>query len=254
MSATGKKLQEARALLSPVLGEGRRLTHCPLGHVAVDSALHGGLVRGALHEIFAGDASASGFTICAAQRANAGKRMLWVAQDFSAIEQGALSPCGLAELGIDPKRLFLLRAADAADALRAGVDALSCSGLGVVIMELIGNPKVLDLVASRRLVLAAQQKNVTAFLLRQAAVAEPSAAQTRWQIRSLPSAATHDWGMPRFDAELVRNRQGETGHWVMEWSCDDGVFRKPDDQAAHSGAVVRTSADGSLAAALRIAG
>jgi protein ImuA len=254
MSITGKKLQEARALLSPVLGEGRRLTHCALGHADADSILRGGLVRGALHEIFAGDASASGFAACAAQRMNAGKRMLWIAQDFSAIEHGAVSPSGLAELGIDPARLFLLRAADAADALRAGVDALSCSGLGAVIMELIGNPKVLDLVASRRLVLAAQNKNVTAFLLRHDVASEPSAAQTRWQIRSLPSTATHDWGMPRFEAALVRNRQGETGHWVMEWSCDDGVFRKPGDQAAHHGAVVRASADGSLAAALRIAG
>ena len=254
MSITGKKLQEARALLSPVLGGGRRQMHCPLGYADADSVLHGGLVRGALHEIFAGDASASGFTICAAQRTNAGKRMLWIVQDFSALEHGALSPCGVAELGIDPARLFLLRAANAEDALRAGADALSCSGLGVVIMELSGNPKVLDLVASRRLVLAAQNRNVTAFLLRHEAASEPSAAQTRWQIRSLPSAATHEWGMPRFDAELVRNRQGETGHWVMEWSCDDGVFRKPDDQAAHIGAMARAPADGSLAAASRIAG
>src|SRR6476660_6868785 len=101
MSSTGKKLQEARALLSPVLGEGRCVTHCPLGHADADSVLHGGLARGALHEVFARDASASGFTICAAQRMNAGKRMLWIAQDFSAIEHGALSPNGLAELGID---------------------------------------------------------------------------------------------------------------------------------------------------------
>jgi protein ImuA len=253
MSLASKRLQETRALLSP-LGEGRRLTHCPLGHVDADAVLRGGLVRGALHEVFAGDAGGSGFALCAAQRMSVNKRMLWIAQDFSAIEYGALSPNGLAELGIDPARFFLLRAADAADALRAGVDALSCSGLGVVIMELIGNPKVLDLVASRRLVLAAQNRNVTAFLLRHDAASEPSAAQTRWQIRSLPSAATHEWGMPRFEAVLVRNRQGETGHWVMEWSCDDAVFRKPDDQAAHPGVVVRAPANRSPAAALRVAG
>jgi protein ImuA len=254
MSTASKRLQEARTLLRPVLDEGRCLTHCPLGHAEADSVLHGGLVRGALHEVFARDASASGFTICAAQRSNAGKRILWIVQDFSAIEHGAVSPSGLAELGIDPARFFLLRAADAADALRAGVDALSCSGLGAVIMELIGNPKVLDLVASRRLVLAAQNKSITAFLLRHDAASEPSAAQTRWQIRSLPSAAVQDWGMPRFEAALVRNRQGETGHWVMEWNCDDGVFRKAVDQAAHHGAVVRAPADGPAAAALRVAG
>jgi protein ImuA len=119
-------------------------------------------------------------------------------------------------------------------------------------MEITGNPKILDLVASRRLTLAAQHKNVTAFLLRQSAEAEPSAAQTRWQIRTSRSARADDWGMPRFDAALVRNRQGETGHWVMEWSCDDGAFRKP--AAAYPGAVVRASADGSAAAPARLAG
>ena len=248
------KLEEARQLLKPILGGSGNRLRCVLGHADADSVLGGGLLLGAVHEIFAHDASASGFAVCAAQRVRGTKKMLWIMQDFSALEHGALSPCGFAELGIDPSKLLLLRAADAADALRAGVDALSCTGLGAVIMEIVGNPKILDLVASRRLTLAAQHKNVTAFLLRQGAVAEPSAAQTRWQIHSHCSGRADDWGMPRFDAELVRNRQGETGHWVMEWSCDDGVFRKPDDQAAHPGAVVRTPADGSATAAARLAG
>ena len=227
-----------------------------LGHADVDSVLGGGLLLGALHEAFSHDASASAFTACAAQRARGAKRMLWIVQDFSALEYGTLAPTGFAELGIDPSHLLLLRAANAEDALRAGVDALSCSGLGAVILEIAGNPKVLDLVASRRLVLAAQNKNVTAFLLRQGATAEPSAAQTRWEIRSSRSTPTDDWGMPRFDAALVRNRQGVTGHWVMEWNCDDRAFRKPDDQATHPGLVVRAPADGSLAEAQvrRIAG
>jgi protein ImuA len=255
MSGAREKLAGARQLLDPILGEGRRLTHCALGHADADAVLRGGLVRGALHEIFAGDAAASGFAAGTAQRASGTKRVLWIVQDFSALEHGGLSPSGFAELGIAPARLLLLRAANAEDALRAGIDALSCAGLGAVIMEIAGNPKILDLVASRRLTLAAQHKNVTAFLLRQGAEIEPSAAQTRWQIRSLPSVAADNWGMPRFDAALVRNRQGETGHWVMEWSCDDGAFRKPCDQAAHPGAVVRTPADRPAAAAeVRLAG
>lgn len=249
MTEVATKLEKARQLLDPILGEGRDLARCALGHADADAVLLGGLARGALHEIFAGDASAPGFAACAAQRVSGMKRMLWIIQDFSALEHGALAPTGLAELGIDPSRLLLLRAADAADALRAGVDALSCTGLGAVIMEVPGNPKILDFVASRRLVLAAQQRNVTAFLLRQSAQVEPSAAQTRWQIRSSPSVAADGWGMPRFDAALVRNRQGETGHWVMEWSCDDGTFRKPVDPTAHSGAVVRAPADRSAAPA-----
>jgi protein ImuA len=244
-----KNLKQARQLLRPILSESRSRVRRALGHPDVDSVLGGGLLLGALHEIFAGDAGASGFAACAALRVSGTKRMFWIVQDFSALEYGTPAPTGFAELGIDPSHLLMLRAANAEDVLRAGIDALSCSGLGAVVLEIAGNPKVLDLVASRRLVLAAQQKNVTAFLLRQGAAAEPNAAQTRWQIRSHRSTATDDWGMPRFDAQLIRNRQGETGHWVMEWSCDDGVFRKPDDQAAHPGFVVRAPADRSLAAA-----
>lgn len=244
-----KKVGEMRQLLQPILNESQSRIHRVLGHADADAVLGGGLLLGAAHEIFASDAGASGFAACAAQRVSGTKRMLWIIQDFSALEYGTLAPAGFAELGINPSHLLMLRAANAEDALRAAVDALSCHGLGAVILEIIGNPKVFDLVASRRLVLAAQHKNVTVILLRQGAVAEPSAAQTRWQIRSHRSTATDDWGMPRFEAELVRNRQGETGHWVMEWSCDDGAFRKPDDQAAHSGLVVRAPANGSFAAA-----
>jgi protein ImuA len=254
MSDAVKTLKQARQLLQPILGESRSRMRYALGHPDADSVLGGGLLLGAVHEIFAGDASASGFAACSAQRVSGTKRMLWIIQDFSALEYGTPAPTGFAELGIDPSRLLMLRAANAEDGLRAAVDALSCHGLGAVILEIAGNPKVLDLVASRRLVLAAQHKNVTVILLRQGAVAEPSAAQTRWLIRSHPSVATDNWGMPRFEAELVRNRQGETGHWVMEWSCDDGAFRKPDDQAAHHGLMVRAPADGSFAAAMRIAG
>ena len=129
-----------------------------LGHADADSVLGGGLARGALHEIFAGDAGASGFTVCAAQRVSGDKHCSGSSRIFARSSMARSAPTGFAELGIDPSKFLLLRAADAADALRAGVDALSCTGLGAVIMEITGNPKMLDLVASRRLVLAAQQQ------------------------------------------------------------------------------------------------
>ncbi|MEI9886270.1 MAG: hypothetical protein WDN08_07150 [Rhizomicrobium sp.] len=194
MTALAQKLTGARQLLDPILGESRSLGRCALGHAGADAGLRGGLARGALHEVFAGDtsAAAAGFVLGLAQRVRGARRLLWIRQDFSALEHGEICPTGLAEWGIDPSSLLLLRATHAEDALRAGADALSCAALGAVIVEIPGHPKVLDLVASRRLVLGAQSKGVTVFLLRLAAQAEPSAAETRWLIRSM--AAAGDWG------------------------------------------------------------
>ena len=32
------------------------------------------------------------------------------------------------------------------------------------------------------------------------------------------------WGAPVFDAQLVRNRHGPVGRWIMEWKCDECLF------------------------------
>jgi hypothetical protein len=151
-----EKIAALRASLAkPGLEEiSRRI---PLGHGAADLCLKGGLERGVLHEVFAAishEAAATGFAAGLAARVAARKRLLWIRQDFSALEFGALSATGLLEFGIDPARLLLLCVADAADALRAANDALSCAALGAVVIEIPGKPKILDLMASRRLTLA----------------------------------------------------------------------------------------------------
>ena len=63
---------------------------------------------------------------------------------------------GLAELGLDPRLLVTVRAADVDSALRTAADALACDALGVVVLEVWGETRQLDLVASRKLTLAAQ--------------------------------------------------------------------------------------------------
>lgn len=249
MDARLKKIEGTRALLDPISGESRQRPSIATGHTNADAVLPGGLLPGLLHEVFAGDmsAAASGFAAGMAQRLRGTKRLLWIRQDYAALEHGDLCPAGLAELGIDPSLVLMLRTANAADALKAAADALSCIALGAVVVEIPGNPKILDLVASRRLTLGAQNKGVTAILLRPCARPEPSAAETRWMIRT-GSSADHDedWGRPCFDAALVRNRHGETGRWAMEWNPDDGVFAKPaGHKAADHVPVAAAAADGS---------
>ena len=102
-----------------------------------------------------------GFIAGLAGRVTSRRPLVWVRQDFSEIESGALSMSGLAELGLDPRLLVTVRAADVDAALRTAADALACDALGAVVLEVWGEPRQLDLVASRKLTLAAQASGVT---------------------------------------------------------------------------------------------
>ena len=204
-----------------------------LGHGEIDSVLKGGLARAAIHEVFCEGrqgAAATGFVMGLAGRVSARRPLLWVRQDFSEVETGALSMSGLAELGLDPCRVVMVRAADVESALRTSADALACDALGSVVLELWGETRQFDLVASRKLTLAAQSSGVTGLMLRMAAQPLPSTAETRWMLRaahSPPGSAWSAWGAPRFDAELLRNRHGQCGRWIMEWNCDECQFSEP---------------------------
>ena len=204
-----------------------------LGHAGADVALRGGLALAAVHEVFCEghqSAAATGFIAGLAGRLAPRRPLVWVRQDFSEIELGRLSMSGWAELGFDPRCVVSVRAADAEAALRTAADALACDAVGVVVLEVWGEVRQLDLVASRKLTLAAQASGVTGLLLRVAAQQKPSTAETRWIVRaahSPPSADWSAWGAPVFDAELVRNRHGPVGRWIMEWKCDECLFAEP---------------------------
>ena len=222
----------------------------PLGHDEADLCLKGGLRHGVLHEVFAvtgHETAATGFVAGLASRVAADKHLLWIQQDFSAQEFGELSPTGLLELGINPTRVLLLRVANVGDELRAANDALSCSALGTVVIEMPGNPKTLDLTASRRLMLACAQRSVTASLLRFGAQPNASTAETRWVVRAAASPKQEeDWGYPAFEASLVRNRHGKTGQWLMKWNCDGRIFQNP---TANYRSMVSAAVNRSVAAA-----
>src|SRR5437763_9942206 len=201
-----------------------------LGHAGADAMLHGGLAVAAVHEVFSEGhqgAAATGFIAGLAGRIAPGKPLVWVRQDFADIESGALSMSGFSELGLDPRLVVTVRAADADTALRATADALACDAVGTVVLEVWGETRQLDLVASRKLTLAAQASGVTALLLRVAAEPAPSTAETRWIVRAAHSPPMEGWGAPVFDANLVRNRHGPVGRWIMEWKCDECLFREP---------------------------
>lgn len=219
------------------------------GHGPIDRALGGGIGRGRLHELLAdpGEAgSASGFAALLARLV--GGEALWLAEAAAWRQAGALYPAGLAAMGIDPTRMIVGVLPDAAAVLRAALDGLRCPALGAVVVELNGDPRVLDLTASRRLALAAQTHGVTAILMRLGGRAAPNAAQTRWRVAAAPSVplAADAPGHPAWDLELLRQRgRPDGGRWRVEWNREQGClcdWRNPAEPALH-GAVDAVPAD-----------
>src|ERR1700728_658080 len=207
----------------------------PLGHSEADASLQGGLALGAVHEVFAQagrqSAVATGFVAGISGRVAARRPVVWIRQDFTEVEAGAVAMSGFSELGLDPLLLVSVHAIDVDHALRTAADALACDAVGAVVLEVWGEARQLDLVASRKLTLAAQASGATGVVLRMAAEPRASTAETRWIVRaahsppgSHPSSA---WGSPLFEAQLVRNRHGPTGRWIMEWKCDECLFGSP---------------------------
>jgi protein ImuA len=214
------------------------------GHPQADAVLGGGLRPGSLHEVFAQGWCAGGFAALLALLAAGKKTFFWVRPDYEAMEYGACSPNGLLELGGDPAQLIQVRTRNAMDALAAANDVLACPHVGAVLLEMEGMPKCLDLVASRRLALAAGESGVTLVLLRNGARAEPSAALTRWQVTSAPShLSDDDWGNPVFDAHLTRHRAGGLGNFLMKWNLQHARFETADIGAVVSAPVYRQAAE-----------
>jgi len=220
------------------------------GHGDIDAALGGGIARGRLHEIYAAEAgdagSATGFAGMLSNRLGGG--IVWLREEAAVRGGGHLHAPGLVEIGLDPARLLLGLLPDALSVLRAAADVVRCAGVGVAVIELHRDPKVLDLTASRRLALAAEESGVAALLLRIAATPVASAADTRWAVRScasqpLPANAP---GHPTFDLELLRQRgRGADGRWQVEWNREQAVFTSPTPA---SGAVVAVPAHRPVAA------
>jgi protein ImuA len=195
----------------------------PLGIAGIDGILGGGLARGALHEISApGEAqlaAATGFALGLAALATQGTgSLVWIAEDMALAESGAPYGPGLDGFGLCPSRLLTVAAAHRRDLLWAMEEALRCRAVGTVIGELRAGD--IDGVAVRRLSLMAAESGALALLLRAAPPKDSSTAATRWVVGAAPSGKA----TASFAAQLVRNRRGPAGSWILAWSDRDERF------------------------------
>lgn len=215
------------------LASARRVDRFGFGIAGLDERLSLPCAR--LHEIFTGEADDAGaalaFALMTALRVREeGKPIFWVSEERSARDLGRLYPPGFAELGISPDEIVQIEAPDRLAALRALVDILRCGAVGAAVLAFAGGNAMPDLTASRRLTLAAEHHGVPAIMACLDAVAGPSAAYSRWRVRS---ASSHPLeadapGHPTFDLELLRHRGGIAGLNVrLEWNRDELCFREP---------------------------
>jgi protein ImuA len=123
-----------------------------------------------------------------------------------------------ASFGVAPDKIIFISLAKDKDVLWVMEEALKCAGLTAVVCEL----REMDFKQSRRLQLAVEQSRVTGFVLRNSAEKLSSTAcAARWQVRALSSAELNGLpglGFPRWQVELLKVRNGQTGSWVLEWS------------------------------------
>lgn len=273
----------------------------PLGVGRLDERLGGGLLPGALHEIRSADADgplAFGFALALAARLTAANRevsargpvphspvphapltgtTLIVSTFDGAGEWGRPYGPGLAAFGLDPDTLLLVEARRPREALWAAEEGLACRALSAVVTEIRGDPPLVDLTATRRLVLRAARSGVTAILVRPGTADGLSAARTRWRIaphavtdpttstassEEAPSKAPSEASLetpfpfclspPAWEADLERNaapgasRPG--GRFSLMWTAHDHRFTDAASLSANHRSGDRYGQDGSRAA------
>ncbi|WP_240339000.1 hypothetical protein [Novosphingobium sp. BW1] len=142
---------------------------------------------------------------------------LWVQDRKALARSGRPYRAGLPESLRD--RLIHVAVKSPEDALFALEEGLRCRDLAFVIGEISGNPRALDMTASRRLGLAAERHGVPFWLVRLDARRDLSSARMRWEVASAPSLAPR-WnvqapGAPSWQAQLFRARRHPPGQWLL---------------------------------------
>lgn len=204
--------------------------------IDIPAILHDHLPRNRLHEVFAETADAAS-ALAFAQLLSTSllvdnrpdRACFLVRLETPEMAPGLprITATGLKALRLDPAQYLQVHAPDIRAMLCAAADIARCPAAGAVILEIHGNPCLIDLTATRRLALAAEKSGVLVLLLRINARTAPSAAYSRWQIRSAASHALpgNAPGAARFQCDMLRHRAfmpGKTA--ILEWNHDTNRF------------------------------
>ncbi len=199
-------------------------SHLPFGAAgcacALDRAL-GGVFSGALYEAAParmGDhAAACGFALALSLRLTASTQapLIFISDELSTRETGAPYGLGLAAYGVDLTRFLYVRTIGGADLLWALEESLRAKAAACVIADLGSAARAFDLVAARRITLAARMSGTSAVLIHPpAAFTQPMAqngARMRFEIRAARSSEPNSTRRPVPDKTHIALRFAKPG-------------------------------------------
>ena len=149
--------------------------------------------------------------------------------------------------GVAPGRLLIAQASKTADVLWIAEEAARLDAISVLVVELRGSPRELDLTATRRLHRRALAAGLPIFLLRHSGAPAPTAAPLRFRVGAASAALRKilgrpfpgSIGPPRFSVTLDKNRFAQHAHFILEWNADERVLphvrparSRPEDPVA----------------------
>lgn len=224
----------------------------PTGVERLDEILGGGLPRAALTEIHGTETrnagAAAGLALCLVsrmlkERSRPQDLVLWVGTTEIFREAGLPYVPGLSRFfGILAESLLFAEAPKPADVLWIAEEAARIEEIATIVVEMRGNPRSVDLTATRRLHRRAQDSGRPIFLLRQSAEPEPTAAPVRLVAAPAPAILRQTLlgplagsiGAPAFAVEIGKSRTALPGSFILEWNPDARTLaeRSPENRVA----------------------
>lgn len=224
----------------------------PTGVDRLDEVLGGGLPKAALTEIHGTETrnagAAAGLAFCLVsrmlrERSRPRDLVLWVGTTEVFREAGFPYAPGLDRFfGIPAESLLFAEAPKPTDVLWIAEEAARIEEIAAIVVELRGNPRIVDLTATRRLHRRAQDSGRPVFLLRQSAEPEPTAAPVRLVVSPAPATLRQTLlgplvgsiGAPTFAVEIGKSRTALPGSFILEWNPDAHTLteRSPENRVA----------------------
>ncbi len=214
-----------------VSADALKKTAVSLGLWEIDAAFSTEALPAGLHQIAGArpdDGSAALIfplaVVTARARLGAGAQFLLIQETDARREAGDLFGPGMEALGLPASEALFVRVRDGPEALRVADEAVRGRATPTVVVELRRGQNLADLALTRRFNVAARRAGLFMFLIT-SDLSGTSAAATRWRIAAAPSRGVRRRiGPPAFHFDLVRNRHGRTGRWLVEWSARERSF------------------------------